>query len=131
MSESMHQSEKWYAVKLLFEAKISGEPQPSTIDDDYDESKTYEERIYLIYADSFEEAYEKAELEAKDSESSHTNPYGQLVEWVYVEPLDCFHLYVDEVKDKSEIYSRQFDVTKETSTKEVLKRFYPEVTDDE
>ncbi|WP_052475959.1 DUF4288 domain-containing protein [Cohnella kolymensis] len=81
--------DKWYSVKLLFEARITGEPRPELIDDGYDESRTFEERIYLIYADSFEEAYEKAEHEAKLSESSHTNPYG-LVQWIYVQPLDCF-----------------------------------------
>ncbi|RCW40862.1 DUF4288 domain-containing protein [Paenibacillus prosopidis] len=126
-----HECEKWYSVKLLFEAKISGEPQHLTIDDAFDESKTYEERLYLIYAGSFEEAYEKAEREAKDSETNHINPYGQLVEWVYVQPLDCFHLFEDEIKDKTEIYSRQFDVSKETSMNEVLQRFFPEVTEEE
>jgi hypothetical protein len=124
-----NECEKWYSMKLLFEAKISGEPQSLTINDANDESKTYEERLYLIYANSFEEAYEKAEHEAKVSESKHVNPYGQLVEWVYVQPLDCFHLFDDEIKDKTEIYSRQFDVSKETN--DVLQRFYPEVNDEE
>lgn len=127
----MHENVKWYSVKLLFEAKITGEPNPLTIDDAYDESKIYEERLYLIHADSFEEAYEKAEGEAKDSETKHFNPYGELVEWVYVQPLDCFHLFDDEIRDKTEIYSRQFDVSKDKSMSEVLQRFYPEVNDEE
>lgn len=73
----------------------------------------------------------RAECEAKDSETKHLKPYGQLVEWVYVQPLDCFHLFDDAIKDKTEIFSRQFDVSKEKNISDVLQRFYPEVNDEE
>lgn len=49
-----------YAVKLLFESVHSGEPDPTKIDEHYEESHNtlFEESIILVKANSLEEAHE-------------------------------------------------------------------------
>ncbi|SES88253.1 protein of unknown function [Paenibacillus sp. NFR01] len=123
-------SENWYAIKLLFEYVISGEPDPIKIDGGYDEEKTYEESIYLIHADSFESAYEKAETEARSNEVSYQNPYGQQVDLKFVRSLDSFHLFDEEPSDLTEVYSRQLTAHKHTNTNDFVKRMFPETQED-
>lgn len=62
----------------------------------------YEEQILHVDAESFDQAYEKAEACAKTYCGEHMNPYGQKV-WVekfYL--LDCY------LANDEEIYSRIF-----------------------
>lgn len=49
-----------YAVKLLFESVHSGEPNPSKIDEHYEENHDtlFEESIILVKANSLEEAHD-------------------------------------------------------------------------
>ena len=57
-----------YGVKVIFTYSV--EP---------DNRKFYEESIYLVDADSFDDAYRKAEEYTKDFDLEHTNPKGQKV----------------------------------------------------
>ena len=65
----------------------------------------FEESIIMLEADSFDDAYEKAEKYAKDNEIdiSYENMYGKHVESKVVSFTDCFSIYDDE--DVIEVYS--------------------------
>ena len=72
-----------------------------------DNRKFYEESIYLVDADSFDDAYRKAEEYAKDFDLEHTNPKGQKVKTEKIDFVDCFLAFDDE-KGVQEIYSATF-----------------------
>ena len=72
-----------------------------------DNRKFYEESIYLVDADSFDDAYRKAEEYTKDFDLEHTNPKGQKVKTVKIDFVDCF-LAFDEEDGVQEIYSTTF-----------------------
>lgn len=118
---------KWYAVKLLYETVVSGEPNPSKLDNNYeDKLKCFEESIMLVKARSFEHAYKIAEVKAKDNEDNYENPYDQTVSHRFVESLDCYWLFDDDLKTGDELYSRFIHVPVETDTEEFIKAYYPE-----
>ncbi|MBS4171725.1 DUF4288 domain-containing protein [Bacillus sp. FJAT-49736] len=60
--------DEWYAVKLIYEFLITGEPDPAKIDQDYNTDKQYEENIIIVKANSFEHAFSIAEMRAKEKE---------------------------------------------------------------
>ena len=66
----------------------------------------YEESIVLLKAESFDEAYEKAEIHAKDAcEYEYVNLYGDAVKTELVDIADCFQAF-DEDGGVQEVYSR-------------------------
>ncbi len=66
----------------------------------------YEEAIVLLKADSFDEAYEKAEIYAKAvCEDEYINLYGDAVKTELIDIVDCFQAF-DEDSGAQEIYSR-------------------------
>ena len=69
-----------------------------------DSRKFYEESIYLVDAESFEDAYEKAEEYTRGFDLEHTNPKGQKVKTEKIDFVDCF-LAFDEEDGVQEIYS--------------------------
>ena len=85
-----------YGVKVIFTYSV--EP---------DNRKFYEESIYLVDAESFDDAYEKAERYTKDFDLEHTNPKGQKVKTEKIDCVDCF-LVFDEEDGVQEIYSTTF-----------------------
>ena len=85
-----------YGVKVIFTYSV--EP---------DNRKFYEESIYLVDAESFDDAYEKAERYAKDYDLEHRNPKGQKVKSEKIDFVDCF-LAFDEEDGVQEIYSATF-----------------------
>jgi Domain of unknown function (DUF4288) len=121
---------EWYAVKLLYEAIITGSPNPKTIDENYSTDKTYEESIMLVKAQSFEHAYSIAEKKAKDEEMDYLNPYEEKVEWKFVKAIDCFILF-DELQTGTELYSRFLHVPKDVSTGEFISYYYPETNEED
>jgi len=82
-----------YSVKVIFTYSV--EP---------DNRKFYEESIYLVEAESFEDAYEKAEEYTRGFDLEHTNPKGQKVKTEKIDFVDCF-LTFDEEDGVQEIYS--------------------------
>ena len=119
---------EWYAVKLLFESTISGEPNKDKIDEHYDNKfKLYEEQIIVVRAQSFDHAYKKAEVEAKKNEMEYNNPYDQLVQCKFVDSLNCQRLFDKEIKSGTEIYSRLFKVPIEEKTNKVIETYVPEI----
>lgn len=118
---------EWYAVKLLYESIISGNPNPETIDENYTNTyKTFEESIMLVKAQSFEHAYSIAKKKAKDEEMNYLNPYEELVEKKFVDALDCFILIDEKLQSGTELYSRFLHVPKDIPREKVISHYYPE-----
>ncbi|WP_169907772.1 DUF4288 domain-containing protein [Priestia abyssalis] len=129
LRKKMSKEWEWYAVKLLHECNISGTPSPETIDKNYSNThKTYEESIILVKAPSFDQAYVTAEKEAKEAEVDYLNPYDEMVEWKFVESLDCFKLLDEKLQSSTELYSRYLRVPKDISKEKVISHYYPETT---
>jgi hypothetical protein len=82
MAESQVTSSPWFAVRSLFYD---------------DELKAYEERTVLFKATSEDEAFTKAEEDAKT--------YASQVNSVYVGYSDLFHLIDEELGEAAEIFS--------------------------
>ena len=80
-----------YTVKVLYTYSVG-------------QKKFYETSILLTDADSFDEAYEKAERFVAQNNDEYTNIKGEAVKTEKVELLDCFCAYDDE-DGVSEIYS--------------------------
>ena len=98
-----------YGVKVIFTYSV--EP---------DNQKFYEKSIYLVDAESFDEAYKKAEEYTKDVDLEHTNPKGQKVETEKIDFIDCF-LAFDEENGVQEIYSTTFKNNSSLSEEEFYK----------
>ncbi|MBT2655384.1 DUF4288 domain-containing protein [Bacillus sp. ISL-18] len=123
---------EWYAVKVLYECNISGNPSPEIIDENYSNThKTFEESIILVKASSFEKAYVIAEKEAKKAEIDYLNPYEELVEWKFVEALDCFKMFDEKLQSGTELYSRFLRVPKDISRENVISHYYPETVEED
>jgi hypothetical protein len=122
---------EWYAVKLIYEHIISGDPNPEKIDEDYNTDVIYEESIMLVKAESFNHAYTIAENKAKENELEFINPYDEKVSYQYAEAIDCFHLFDEELTTGTELYSRFISVSKDLTRNEFIDQFYPETLEDE
>lgn len=68
------------------------------------DQRYYEELILRIVADSFDNAYEKAECYMKDSVYEYKNPKGDTVKIISIKAVDCFIAYAPE-GDVQEMYS--------------------------
>ncbi|MFF3021736.1 DUF4288 domain-containing protein [Gottfriedia sp. NPDC057948] len=99
---------EWFSVKVLNECKISGNPSPEKIDEDYgsDGQKTFEDSILLIKAPSEEEAYLIGEKVAIKNEVEYLNQYDETVEWKFIRVIDCFNLFDKKLQTGTELYSR-------------------------
>lgn len=118
---------EWYSVKLIFEFIITGDPDPTKINEDYNSDKHYEESIMLVKAKSFDHAYEIAEAKAKENEDEYINLYGEKVNYVFAEAIDCFNLFDEELETGTELYSRFLEeVPKDLTRDEFLDQYYPE-----
>lgn len=89
-------NEMKYGVKIIFTYSV--EP---------DNQKFYEESIYLVDAESFEDAYNKAEEYTKKIDVEHINPKGEKVKTEKIDFIDCF-LAFDEEDGVQEVYSTTF-----------------------
>ncbi len=81
-------AEPWYSVKCLFH-----HPTRKAEDEDF----LYEERITVWKANSFYEAHQLAEAEARQ--------YATEAHCVFVTATDSFHLFDEEMKPGVEVYS--------------------------
>ena len=82
-----------YGVKVVYTYSV-GEKK----------KKYYEEQILLVDADSFDEAYKKAEAYISDYDTEYINPAKEIVKTENIEILDCFEAF-DADGDVQEIYS--------------------------
>ena len=82
-----------YAVKVIYTYSVGDTGR-----------KLYEQSILSVKADSFDEAYEKAEKYAHSCCLDYENPAGERVRTDGFELLDCF-LAFDEDDDVQELHS--------------------------
>ncbi|MGH3118216.1 MAG: DUF4288 domain-containing protein [Gaiellales bacterium] len=68
----------------------------------------YEESFVLFRAGSVEQAREKAEAHALQSEASYENEYGEQIRWHRKHLIDVTPVLYEDLKDGTEIYSRHF-----------------------
>lgn len=66
--------------------------------------RIYEELILKVNADSFDEAYEKAENYMEGQTCEYTNLDGEMVRTASIEAVDCFLMYEEE-NDVQQVYS--------------------------
>ena len=69
-----------------------------------DNHRFYEELILRVKAQSFDEAYEKAEKYMQDANCEYINIYGKMVKTLQIKAIDCF-LAFDMEADVQELYS--------------------------
>ena len=93
-----------YAIKCIYKTSLYNLLDNSKID--YVDS--YEERVFLVKANSFEIAEKKAEKIALEYEDEYINPYGELVKTTLYEILDIFELLDSSIKNGVEVYSNIF-----------------------
>src|SRR5947209_1193964 len=80
-------AEPWYSARCLFRHRASEA-----------DASSYEERVILLQADSFDDALRRAEEEAR--------AYSASLEGVeYLEYLDVYHLFEDSIGDATEVFS--------------------------
>ncbi|QWG46982.1 DUF4288 domain-containing protein [Bacillus mycoides] len=117
-----------YAVKLLFESIHSGEPNPSKIDEHYEENHDtlFEESIILVKANTLEEAHELGEKIALQSEDTYDNMYDVQVTWKFRKVLHVFELNDTSFETGTELYARFLHVKKNETVDTVVKQYYPE-----
>jgi hypothetical protein len=97
-------SEPWYGAQLVFR---SASPESRY-------KNSYEERVVLIRADSWEEAIAKAEAEAKE--------YCEPINAQYTGFIRVFHIFDGRIGDKAEVFSIIRDSN--LGPKAYLDRFY-------
>ncbi|WP_435021000.1 DUF4288 domain-containing protein [Tundrisphaera sp. TA3] len=101
--ETDAEREPWYAARCIFCLE-----QP-------DQLTTYEERVILVRADSWEQAIRMAEEEAEE--------YVAMSEgWSYSGFLQIFHLFDRAIGHKSEVFSLMR--TSELGLREYIDRFF-------
>ncbi|CAM3951152.1 DUF4288 domain-containing protein [Bacillus wiedmannii] len=117
-----------YAVKLLFESVHSGEPDPTKVDEHYEENHDtlFEESIILVKANSIEEAHELGEKIAILSEESYDNMYDEQVTCTFRKVLHVFELDDTPFETGKELYARFLHVKKTEKVNTVVKAYYPE-----
>ncbi|MED0947582.1 DUF4288 domain-containing protein [Bacillus mobilis] len=117
-----------YAVKLLFESVHSGEPNPTKMDEHYEEhhDTLFEESIILVKANSLEEAYKLGEKIAMQSEDTYDNMYDEQVKWTFRKVLHVFELDDTPFETGKELYARFLHVKKNETVDTVVPKYYPE-----
>jgi hypothetical protein len=107
----------WYAVKSLYRTDVV--PPKTTAP----RLSSFEERIVLVRAGSFDEALQKGEAEARQytDDNGWFNAGGEKVRTRYLEALDAFSLS-GEVADGEEVYSKILFVTPDVADEELVNR---------
>ena len=112
---------KTYSVKTIYRSTVIG--TPSAMDSEYsDEFDLVEERTVTIKARTFDEAIQRAEVEAEEySEGTHINPYGQEVKQTYIGYVNAFEPF-ESIPANIEIFSNQFLVLRMVTDEQIADR---------
>ena len=98
-----------YAVKCLYQSTFyseSGQPLE-------DITPSWEERVFLLKANSLEDADSKCEKAAKTYEMEYTNSSNQTVRVKLYEILDIFAIFDTGARTNIEVYSKIFSATRD------------------
>lgn len=102
-----------YSVKILFKYEI----------EDSDRA-IYEESLRLFYAESLDEAFDKAKKMAMEEEWEYINVYAEKVKYRFYENTEAFRLFDElEFEDGLEVFSSYFEM-KDPDDDPVDKRYY-------
>ncbi len=99
---------KWYTVKGLFRWYFKD-----------GETSQFEERIILIKASSFDDALDKAEIEAKEYCEEYSKANYSIES---LKKFSAFELF-DEIESGTEVFSKKIN---SLDSKTYLKQFHPE-----
>lgn len=130
----MEKKEVWnyYGVKIIKQILVEGEPDLNLIDKDFDNSdiQSFEESIILVRARSFDEAYEIAECKSTEFDKPYENPYGQIVNWKFIEAVDCY-LILETLESGTEVYSCFHNVDSNISARDFIDKWFDLESDGE
>ena len=119
----------WYSVKLLYQYTVTGEPDPILTDEFFHgRTEFYEERIVLVSAGSYEDAFQAAEDSGPAEE--YTNKYGQKVTIEFYDAIDCFRFY-EQPRTRTEVYSAIFSDDAHVGMESLIDRRYGRCTAEE
>lgn len=88
--KSIKKKNSFYCVKMTVAIQIEGYKKGM---------QTYEERMVLVKATSFEDAYKKVEKQKKDYEIPYLNYNGELVRWKIESYDDCYSTGKDFIEE--------------------------------
>jgi hypothetical protein len=80
--------ERWFAVKARFAIQIEGQTAGL---------QSYEDRIVIVKACSFEDAENKLQPQFKQYSAPYLNPHGFMARWAYERILDCYEIGDEEI----------------------------------
>jgi hypothetical protein len=122
----------WYAIKLLFESTISGEPNIDNLDENYSNNvKLYEEQIIVVRAQSVNHAFKQSDSIGKREEMTYSNDYDQTVQLKFIDSINCQKLFDDNITSGTEIYSVLYEKPLNTETENFIKMHIPEAVHNE
>lgn len=107
----------WYAVKSLYRTDVTPPKAEAP------RLSSFEERIVLLRAESFDEALSKGEADARQYADGNgwLNSAGENVRTRYLEGLDAFSLS-DEATEGEEVYSKILFVDPDTTDEQLVNR---------
>jgi hypothetical protein len=89
----------WFSVRMTFESRIDGTALSDGI---------VEESIRVLRAQDEVQALELAEEIARSAEHAYPNEQGQTVSWHLVAVVEVQELFVTEMLDGTEVFSRMY-----------------------
>ena len=110
----------WYTVKCIYKWAVYERDSEVVLE----QFSQFEERIFLIKAETSDEADELSEKYALEYESEFINPYKQKVKILLIEIVDIFELWDMKISNNTEVYSTLFKATRQQVT-DCLDVFYP------
>jgi hypothetical protein len=89
--------ERWFAVKARFAIQVEGQTMGL---------QSYEDRIVIVQAASFEEAKRKLQPEFRQYATPYLNPRGLMVRWSFERVLDGYEIADEEIDPRGvEVFS--------------------------
>lgn len=102
----------WFAARLLFEAWVEGDENPSL----------FEERIVLVHAEAgVEIAARKAEKLGKAAIEEYANEDGETVSWRFKELLDLVQVNEANIGEGTEVYHQYLNADELEQVRRALK----------
>jgi hypothetical protein len=89
--------ERWFSVKARFAIKVEGQTTGR---------QSYEDRIVMVKAISFEDAEKKLQPGFKQYGTPYLNPYGYMVRWTFERVLDVYEMGDEKIDPQGvEVFS--------------------------
>jgi len=99
----------FFAVKARFLIQVEGKEKGK---------QSYEDRIMLVRATSFDDAEKRASLNYDAYADPYLNPFGQFVRWKFEKVIDIYETFIDHVDDLLDVSGVEvFSVLKERKMK--------------